>query len=134
MSTIPGNSLQDRLKHIQILQKTKPVRKQRVECIIVDVYDINTLNETFKAQIKDPSQTYGNVKVGNEYYFLPFKKTSEEMYSLYGDSINLRNRKALIEYTSRNIKSGKIVLNNLKGESLLELGSSVNIFSIGGIF
>lgn len=142
MSTIPGNSLQQKFRE-QIKNIRKPTYgvKGTKPATLIKVYDRSSLQdsdvpgELAKAIASKPGRLYGQVKTSNnEIFFLPFANPPELIYSVYGNGSFLEGRIVRIVFYDKNINQGEIELISQEIISLKDMENSTNIFDIGSIF
>lgn len=137
MSTIPNNSLQQRLQQIT-KQQQKPSYgvKKTLAGKIVKVLDPN---EPIPASLQltlqmNPGKLYALVELKNKkQYFLAFKENVEMVYAIYGDSNQLINREINVEYYDQNIENGSISIASRLHLPITDIESSIFVVDIGGI-
>lgn len=132
--SIATNALQRNFKQ-QHRQSTAPSSwaVQSVDCVILEVYDYES-EPHMKQSKQTDNRIYAKVQVRNgQTYVLPFKESPDQIFSTYGNSINLQFKVGHIEFRNNNVGNGNVVISNHRSSSVVKLSSSTVVYSIGGL-
>ena len=135
----PVNKLQNRLNS-QFLNNLGHKNHDFVERygLIQKVFDSDTIEseESLPAQVKTmieakPGSLVAEVLIKNTLYYLYFEQDESTIYSMYGNSANLKLTPCLIRYRAGSLSYGKIIPTTWN-EKMLSLEKHVGVGDISG--
>ena len=151
--SVPTNKLQSRL-HANELRALRPgsgeVHYDR--CKIIAIYRANAIEKVAANLGKDPnSDIPDDIKLlimahpgvifakvlrerRNTIHYLPFEKTIDELHSIYGNDVQLRDQDAKIKFMNTDVNAGRIVIVTKTDTAVLDVEEETKAYSIGAIF
>lgn len=110
-------------------------------CTILKVYDKETLktsqiSDKLQARInKAPGLLFADVQLNTtgEIVTVAFQGTEHEIYTLYGNSVQLEGLDAKIVFRNTDLKSGKLQLQRVFQTETISLVDATESFDIGNI-
>ena len=139
---VPTNALQRKMLKVgHQSHAPDPYSKSVTTCVIIRVWDQEAMDEEVPpANIvnkmeKSPGLLFAEVRhlKTSRTYFLPFKETEDQIFSTYGNGIQLEGRVANIEFKNLDIKSGVLIPQRTFYKKALNLNHASVTFDIGAL-